>query len=271
MHISRSPARSHVPRFAGIRRVVSLQTSGARVLPVLALAILVASSMLAGCAAPEERGPIAERQVQVVATTNIVADLARQIGGDRVDVIALMGPGVDPHLYRASEGDVGRMTSADIIAYTGLHLEGKMAEVFESVEGRGIVTVAVAEGVPTDSLTAPAAFNGAYDPHVWMAVPLWRFAASEMADALAGLDPTHADAYRSRLSETLAAFDSLDAAVRQRVAELAPEQRVLVTAHDAFGYFGRSYGFEVYGLQGISSFGHLVAQQQPPRVRCRRA
>jgi manganese/zinc/iron transport system substrate-binding protein len=219
----------------------------------LALAILVTGAMVAGCTAPEDRGPIAERQVHVVATTNIVADLARQIGGDRVVVTALMGPGVDPHLYRASEGDVGRMTSADIIVYTGLHLEGKMAEVFEQVEGRGIATVAVAEGVPTDSLTAPAAFNGAYDPHVWMAVPLWRSAASELADALADLDPTHADGYRARLAETLAAYDSLDAYVRQRVAELEPEQRVLVTAHDAFNYFGRSYGFEVRGLQGIST------------------
>jgi len=233
--------------------------------------------MLAGCAAPEDRGPIADRQVQVVATTNIVADLARQIGGDRVVVTALMGPGVDPHLYRASEGDVGRMTSADLIAYTGHHLEGKMAEVFEQVEGRGISTIAVAEGVPTDSLTAPAAFNGAYDPHVWMSVGLWRNAASELAEALADLDPTHADGYRARLTETLVDYDSLDAYVRQRVAELAPEQRVLVTAHDAFGYFGQSYGFEVHGLQGISTateagtrdvqdLANFVAEEQIPAM-----
>ena len=245
--------------------------------PRIALALLIASALLAGCAAPEDRGPIAERQVQVVATTNIVADLARQIGGDRVVVTALMGPGVDPHLYRASEGDVGRMTSADIIAYNGLELEGKIGEVLEQVEGRGIQTVAVAEGLPEDSLAASAIYENAYDPHVWMAVPLWKSAARELAEALMALDPTHADAYRARLSETLAAYDTLDAYVRQRVAELAPEDRVLVTAHDAFGYFGRSYGFEVRGLQGISTateagtrdvqdLATFVAEQQIPAM-----
>ena len=222
-------------------------------LPFIALAMLVTSAMFAGCAAPEERGPIAERQVQIVATTNIVADLARQIGGDRVEVTALMGPGVDPHLYRASEGDVGRMTGADIIVYNGLELEGKIGEVLEQVEGRGIQTVAVAEGIPEDSLAASAVYAGAYDPHVWMAVPLWKVAAGELAEALKALDPTHADTYTARLAETLAVYDSLDAYVRQRVGELAPEQRVLVTAHDAFGYFGAAYGFEVRGLQGIST------------------
>ena len=220
---------------------------------LVVLTVLAATLAAAGCAAPEDRGPIADRPVRVVATTNIVADLARQIGGERVDVVALMGPGVDPHLYRASEGDVGRMTSADLIAYNGLHLEGKMSEVFEQVEGRGIATVAIAEGVPEDSLTAPPAFDGAYDPHVWMSVGLWRSAARELAGALAALDPTHADRYRSRLDSTLAAYDALDAYVRTRVAELPPGARVLVTAHDAFGYFGRSYGFEVRGLQGIST------------------
>ncbi|MEO0559008.1 MAG: zinc ABC transporter substrate-binding protein [Bacteroidota bacterium] len=223
------------------------------VLPLIALAILLTSSMLAGCAAPEERGPIAERPVQIVATTNIVADLARQLGGDRVEVIALMGPGVDPHLYRASEGDVGRMTGADLIVYNGLDLEGKIGEVLEQVEGRGIETVAVAESIPEDSLAASAEYAGAYDPHVWMNVGLWGTAATELSEALQMLDPTHAETYAARLNETLAGYDSLDVYVRQRVSEVPPEQRVLVTAHDAFGYFGRAYGFEVRGLQGIST------------------
>ncbi|GAB5536679.1 MAG: zinc ABC transporter substrate-binding protein [Rubricoccaceae bacterium] len=250
-----SPARSFSSANRGVRTrsIASLRDSVGKAPWVFGLAILVTSSWLAGCAAPEDRGPIAERPVQVVATTNIVADLARQIGGDRVEVTALMGPGVDPHLYRASEGDVGRMTSADIIVYNGLELEGKIGEVLEQVEGRGIRTVAVAEGISEDSLAASAIYENAYDPHVWMAVPLWKTAASELAEALTELDPTHAEAYQSRLSETLAAYDSLDSYVRQRVGELAPEQRVLVTAHDAFGYFGRSYGFEVRGLQGIST------------------
>ena len=219
----------------------------------LAVGLGVLALALGGCAAPEDRGPIAERPVQVVATTNIVADLARQVGGDRVEVTALMGPGVDPHLYRASEGDVGRMTGADLIAYTGLDLEGKIGEVLEQVEGRGIATVPVAEGVPEDSLAASATYAGAYDPHVWMSVRLWRSAASELGQALTAVDPTHAAYYADRVGATLARLDSLDAYVRSRVGELAPEERVLVTAHDAFGYFGRAYGFEVHGLQGIST------------------
>ena len=222
-------------------------------LSFVGLALLTLASSLGGCAAPEDRGPIADRPVQVVATTNIVADLARQIGGARVDVTALMGPGVDPHLYRASEGDVGRMTGADLIAYTGLDLEGKIGEVLEQVEGRGIATVAVAEAIPEDSLAASAVYAGAYDPHVWMSVSLWRSAASELGQALADLDPTHAEHYTERVGSYLTQLDSLDAAVRARIDELAPDARVLVTAHDAFGYFGRAYGFEVYGLQGIST------------------
>ena len=238
--------RSHALRLPPVLR-------SRRALHAVGLGLLALASSLAGCEAPEDRGPIADRPVQVVATTNIVADLARQIGGDRVEVTALMGPGVDPHLYRASEGDVGRMTGADLIAYNGLELEGKIGEVLEQVEGRGIATVPVAAGIPEDSLAASAVYAGAYDPHVWMSVPLWRSAASELGQALAALDPTHAQHYADRVDATLAGLDSLDAYVRSRVGELAPEDRVLVTAHDAFGYFGRAYGFEVYGLQGIST------------------
>ncbi|MDX1420647.1 MAG: zinc ABC transporter substrate-binding protein [Rubricoccaceae bacterium] len=209
---------------------------------------------LAGCAnGPADRGDLSERTVRAVATTSMVADLVREIGGERVVVEGLMGPNVDPHLYRPTEGDVTRMTGADVIFFNGLHLEGKMAEVLEQVEGQGIAAEAVAEAVPEARLLAPPEFEGNYDPHVWMDVQRWKAAAGAVADRLAALDTTHAEGYRQRLAAYTARLDALDRWVRGRVAEVPEGQRVLVTAHDAFNYFGDAYGFDVRGLQGIST------------------
>ena len=196
-------------------------------------------------------------RLQVVTTTSLVGDLARQIGGADIDVQSLMGPGVDPHLYRARESDVARMVGADLILYTGLHLEGKMGEVLEGVARRGIGVEPVAETIGEDALIAAtgtiATSGGTYDPHVWMDVTLWRRVAVAVADALAAADPAHEAAFRARSLAYDARLDSLDAYVRTRIAELPPERRVLVTAHDAFNYFGKAYGVDVRGLQGIST------------------
>ncbi len=216
-------------------------------------AFLLLTATIAGCTDGPERTDVSGRTVQAVATTSMIADLVREIGGDRVHVEGLMGPGVDPHLYRATEGDVTRMTSADIIFFNGLHLEGKMAEVLEQVESRGIMADAVAEVVPVDSLLAPPEFQGNFDPHVWMDVSLWKLAAGAVAEGLANLDSTHAEGYKTRMAAYLARLDSLDTWVRGRLSDVGDDQRVLVTAHDAFNYFGRAYGFEVKGLQGIST------------------
>ena len=220
----------------------------------LPLALLLVS--LAACG-PAEGGAasvdLADRQVQVVATTSMIADLAREIGGDRVDVEGLMGPGVDPHLYRPRESDVARLVGADIVLYNGLELEGKMGEVLEQVEGRGIVAEPVAEAVDEGALLAPPEFEGAYDPHLWMDVQRWKRVSTAVADALVALDPTHAETYVANAEAYQARLDALDAYVRDRVAEVAEDRRVLVTAHDAFNYFGDAYGFDVRGLQGIST------------------
>lgn len=208
----------------------------------------------AGCTnGPGRGGDLGGRQIRAVATTSMVADLVREIGGERVVVEGLMGPNVDPHLYRPTEGDVTRMTAADVIFFNGLHLEGKMAEVLEQVERQGIAAEAVAEAIPEDRLLAPPEFQGNYDPHVWMDAQLWKEAAGAVASRLAALDTAHAAGYRQRLAGYTARLDSLDRWVRGRVAEVPESQRVLVTAHDAFNYFGRAYGFEVRGLQGIST------------------
>jgi manganese/zinc/iron transport system substrate-binding protein len=216
--------------------------------------ILAVAVLAGGCRAEEgTAGDIAERKVQVVATTSILADLASRVGGERVEVIALMGPGVDPHLYRASEGDVRRMGRADLIVYNGLHLEGRMSELLDEVGRRGRATVAAAEGVPAEKLLRPPEFEGAYDPHVWMDVSLWRDAARHVSAALAAIDPAHSDHYAARLEEYDAGLAALNGYVVDRISRLPEERRVLVTAHDAFNYFGRAYGFEVRGLQGIST------------------
>jgi manganese/zinc/iron transport system substrate-binding protein len=208
---------------------------------------------IAACGPATQDVDIASRQVRAVATTSIVADVVRAVGGDRVEVTALMGPGVDPHLYRASEGDVRRMGEADIVFYNGHHLEGRMGEVLEEMGERATPTVAIAEAVGESALLRPPEFEGAFDPHIWMDVSLWRNVVGRVGAALATIDPTHGAEYEARARDYEARLDVLDAWVRERTSRVPPERRVLVTAHDAFNYFGRAYGFEVRGLQGIST------------------
>jgi manganese/zinc/iron transport system substrate-binding protein len=205
----------------------------------------------AGPRRERELGP--GEQLRVVATTGIVADAVRTVGGDRLRVDSLMGAGVDPHLYKASEGDVTRMAEARIIFYSGLHLEGKMAEVLEELTTRGVTTVAVSDGIPRASLRRAAEFHGSYDPHVWFDVSLWSEAVRKIRDALVAVDPRAADGYRRRAERHLAELRGLHAEVAARIATVPPAQRMLITAHDAFGYYGRAYGLEVHGVQGLST------------------
>lgn len=190
--------------------------------------------------------------LRIVATIGMIADAAGNIGGERVNVVALMGAGVDPHLYRASEGDVRRLGEAEIIFYNGLHLEAAMGEVLERMRGRKR-TVAVSDGVQRERLLAPPEFRGAFDPHIWFDVEMWSRAAERIRDALVEYDPANAAGYRANSERYLAQLRELHEHVRSRAAQVPDAQRVLITAHDAFNYFGRAYGFEVRGLQGIST------------------
>jgi manganese/zinc/iron transport system substrate-binding protein len=221
-----------------------------------AAAAVVASGALAGCGQPvgETQTPdVSGRKVRIVATTSMVADLARNVAGERAaEVTGLMGPGIDPHVYKASEGDVQTLAEADVILYNGLHLEAKMSDVLERIEGR-LRTVAVTDGIARRDLIASPQFGAAYDPHVWFDVSLWAEAVGETRDALVELDPAHADEYRANARRYLTELRELDREVRELVERVPREQRVIVTAHDAFNYFGRAYGFEVRGLQGIST------------------
>ncbi len=191
--------------------------------------------------------------LRVVATTSMIADLVRNVGGERVTVEGLMGPGVDPHLYKAKESDVARMAGADVVFYNGLHLEGKMTELFHQMKHRRIPTYAIADGIDSTAYRSSAFFTGNYDPHIWFDVSLWRRAADYVGAALGEVDPAHAGHYRERAARYQGLLDSLDAYVHEKAQTLPQEKRVLITSHDAFGYFGRAYGFEVRGLQGIST------------------
>ena len=193
-----------------------------------------------------------QKPIRVVTTIGMITDIVQNVGGDRVNATGLMGPGIDPHLYRASEGDVARLAGADLIFYNGLHLEGKMAGVLERMQDQ-IKTVAVTRDVDRAILLAPPEFEGAYDPHLWFDVTLWMKAVERVRDTLIEVDKGSAELYRSNTKDYLAKLEELHNYVKEQADRVSPDQRVLVTAHDAFNYFGRAYGFEVRGLQGIST------------------
>jgi len=224
-----------------------------RISPVLAILVAVVL-VLAACGPIEESElpDFSDRQINVVATTGMVGDIVQVVGGDRVEVTTLMGPGIDPHAYKASEGDVEKIGSADIVFYSGLHLEAKLADVFEKM-GDQIVTVPVAEGIPINRRIVVGTGVAAYDPHVWFDVELWSIAVEEVRDTLVRIDPAHADAYNERAAAYQELMAELDAYAAEQAAWVPEGQRVLITAHDAFGYFAKAYNFEVLGLQGIST------------------
>lgn len=227
----------------------------AAIATVAALAAAVAAT---GCGAAGEEAAAGggdDAALEVAATTNFVADTVREVGGDRVSVTGLMGPGVDPHLYKASAGDVETLRDADAIFYGGLYLEGKMAEVLGELSG-SVPSVAVSEAVPTDRLLSPpadAAPEEEFDPHVWFEPGLWRHAVAAVRDELSELDPEGAETYEANADRLLSAMDELERYGRERISAIPKRQRVLVTSHDAFRYFGRAFDIDVVGIQGIST------------------
>jgi manganese/zinc/iron transport system substrate-binding protein len=217
--------------------------------------MFVALVLLAGCAATpvsSSAQDLADRQIKTVATTGMIADIVQNVGGERLQVTTLMGAGVDPHLYKASEGDVQSLGEADVIFYNGLHLEAGMARVLERMHDYRRI-VAVTDGIDRSMLFTPPEFEGNYDPHVWFDVSLWMQATETVRDALIDMDPASADLYRSNADAYLQQLHALDEYVKTQAERVPESKRVLITAHDAFNYFGRAYGFQVRGLQGIST------------------
>lgn len=213
--------------------------------PVLAL-------LLAAC------GPAAgggDGRLNVVATTGQIGDAVRFIGGDAVEATSLLGPGIDPHTYVATEGDLRTFQAADVIFYNGLHLEAQLERVLTQIGERSDTTVvALGDGLDEARLLSwePAA-GFPHDPHVWNDVQLWKGVVEQIGATLAAEDPANAEQYRSNTQSYLAQLDELDAYIKGQAAGIPAERRVIVTAHDAFGYFARAYGFEVEAIQGIST------------------
>lgn len=204
--------------------------------------------MLGGCTTAVDNG-----KINVVTTTGMIADIVVNVGGEAVSVQSLMGPGVDPHLYIPSAADISKLENADVVFYNGLHLEGKMIEVFESLDDRGKPTFAVSENISKSELIATDSEAGSFDPHIWFNLKLWQQAAILVADKMALEYPDKTDLFAANLDKYLTEIQELDSWVRNEVSKVPVESRVLVTAHDAFSYFGKEYGFRVQGIQGIST------------------
>jgi len=218
----------------------SLGTILGAALGVVSIVLVVTASG----ASPEPALP------RVVATTTVVADLVRQVGGGQVTVDCLMGPGIDPHSYKATPRDADRLARADLVVASGLHLEGKLAELLAKL-GRRVPLVAVADTLPRERLLEVA--PDLYDPHVWFDASLWSGCPAAVAAALGKAHPEGAREYQQRAADYAARLTTLDGELRARIATIPASRRVLVTAHDAFRYFGKAYDIEVVGVQGTST------------------
>ena len=194
-----------------------------------------------------------EKKLRVVATISMITDIVENIGRDRIDVTGIVGEGVDPHLYKPTAGDVERLKDADIIFYNGLHLEAKIIGAVLDKMADKTKAVAVTAGALPSQLRTSSEFQGGYDPHVWHDVSLWMKAVERVRDTLAQADPNNAEYYRSNAKNYLAALETLHDDLQNLTAQIPAQRRVLVTTHDAFGYLGRAYGFEVRGLQGLNT------------------
>ncbi|MEM9011244.1 MAG: zinc ABC transporter substrate-binding protein [Pseudomonadota bacterium] len=210
----------------------------------------LALALAAGLAMPQPA--VAERPIEVVATTGMIADAAREVGGDLVSVKALMGPGVDPHAYRQTRSDIVALAEADLVLWHGLYLEAQMEELMRDLAEDGNV-VAVAESLPTNLLIGHDDYDDKHDPHVWMNPNLWSRVVLTIRDALIATEPAEEAQFRANATAYLETLEELARYTTQVLSSVPAESRVLLSAHDAFNYFGSAYGFEVMGIQGIST------------------
>lgn len=231
------------------KRPESLILTGAQLLSLFVLLLVT------GCNDKSAQQQTASK-LKIVTTTGMIKDAVQNVVGTHAEVTALMGPGVDPHLYKATQGDLQKLTEADIIFYNGLHLEGKMGEVFEKLAKTKPV-YAVSMDIPDSLLRTVPGFENTHDPHIWFDVNLWKNAVSAVAKVLQQKDSIHVQDYQLNAQHYLRQLDSLHVSVKARIATVPEQQRVLITAHDAFGYFGDAYAIHVRGLQGISTMSEF--------------
>lgn len=192
-------------------------------------------------------------KLTIVTTTTMITDLVKQIGGDQLNVVGLMGSGVDPHLYKASGGDIAKISDADVIIYNGLHLEGKLEDIFEKMRTQNKTTIAVSDTIPKETLISSEYFASNYDPHIWFDIENWKLVTQFLVSKISALDPEHAAVYQENGEAYIKKLNTLSKEITNKINELPEDQRILVTAHDAFNYFGKAHRFNVVGLQGLST------------------
>jgi manganese/zinc/iron transport system substrate-binding protein len=197
---------------------------------------------------------------KVTTTVGMVNDIVRNVAGDKARTTAIMGAGVDPHLYKPTRDDVAAMISSDVIFYSGLMLEGKMADTLIKV-GRNKPVYAVTELIDEKFLLEPEDFGGHYDPHVWMDPSAWAKAVEAVGKSLAEFDPKNAAEYKKNAAAYAAKCEELHAYGKKVLATVPEEARVLISSHDAFNYFGRAFNLKVMGVQGISTESEAGLQQ----------
>lgn len=193
-----------------------------------------------------------DNKINITATTTMISDLINQVGKDRVQVYGMMREGVDPHSYKARPSDVMAIDNADIIAFNGINLEAKLADVFDSLAESGQFLIKLEEGINPDDLLV-VDDSGAYDPHIWFNVGIWKDSAIYVAQQLIQYEPESKDYFEANLKDYLSELNALEAYIINEIDQISPNQRVLVTAHDAFTYFGEAYDVEVLAVQGINS------------------
>lgn len=215
--------------------------------------IVSAAALVALCVAGTAGAFAQDKKIKAATTIGMVADLVKQVGGDRVEVEQLMGPGIDPHLYKPTSGDASRLSKADVIFYSGLMLEGRMGDLFARLARTDKPVYATTESVPESRLLEPAEFAGHYDPHIWFDVSMWAETVPTIVRGLGEVDPSGREIYEKNGAALRERLATLDQWCRDTAARLPADHRILVTSHDAYNYFGRAYGFKVVGLQGVST------------------
>ena len=217
------------------------------------MAIVLVQMLTVGVSRAEDPGGADSQPYTITTTVGMITDIVRQVAGDRAQVDGIMREGVDPHLYKPTRNDVVKLMNADVVFYNGLMLEGKMADVLIKVSRTGKPIYAVTEMLLGESDYVLSDELEHYDPHVWMDVQGWMKAVDAVARALGEFDPAHAGGYLANAQAYNQQLRQLDDYAQQVIGSIPPPQRVLVTAHDAFRYFGRAYGIEVRGIQGLST------------------
>lgn len=222
---------------------------------VKGILFILGISLITACGNGQGEEISEENPLNVVATTSMIADLMEIIGGETVSVSGLMGPGVDPHDYQPSTSDVNTMAEADLIAYNGLMLEERFVEVFEQMDQRGVTSIVMADALNETDLLDPEEDEEdlEYDPHIWFSLSHWEAVTEHVAVQLSEIDPDNGEYYQENAEAYLTELDELRTYIEERIQEVPEQSRYLVTAHDAFQYFGEEFEFEVIGLQGLNT------------------